>query len=70
MLKQGSQGARVVELQQQLIDLGYDAGQVDGIFGPNTRAAVISFQRNQGLSADGIVGPRTRAALDSVSAGC
>ncbi|WP_255212158.1 peptidoglycan-binding domain-containing protein [Terribacillus saccharophilus] len=31
----------------------------DGIFGPNTRQAVINFQRNNGLGVDGIVGPET-----------
>lgn len=70
MLKEGSQGAGVVTLQERLRVLGYNTGRVDGIFGPNTKAAVISFQCAQGLAADGIVGPRTQAALDSVPAGC
>jgi Putative peptidoglycan-binding domain-containing protein len=70
MLQVGSHGAGVVTLQERLRDLGYNPGQVDGVFGPNTKAAVLSFQRAQGLAADGIVGPRTQAALDSVPAGC
>ncbi len=37
----------------------------DGVFGPVTRAHVISFQSQHGLSADGIVGPVTAHALGS-----
>ncbi|GAA1446062.1 peptidoglycan-binding domain-containing protein [Leifsonia poae] len=36
---------------------------VDGVFGPHTKAAVVSFQQANGLTADGIVGPHTWAAL-------
>ena len=36
---------------------------VDGIMGPNTRAAITAFQRSEGLVADGIAGPITQAAL-------
>jgi peptidoglycan hydrolase-like protein with peptidoglycan-binding domain len=36
---------------------------VDGSFGKNTKAAVIDFQRGNGLQADGTVGPRTWAKL-------
>lgn len=56
-LSQGSKGADVQELQRRL------KLTADGIFGPNTRAAVVTFQRAKGLTADGIVGPRTAAAL-------
>lgn len=51
-------------LQRALAELGYDPGPVDGIPGPRTRAAVVSFQRARELVADGVVGPRTRGALE------
>ena len=63
LLREGSRGGAVVQLQSQLAGLRYDVGPVDGIFGPRTKRAVISFQGDAGLVRDGIVGPRTRAAL-------
>lgn len=63
ILKRGSSGPDVEDLQRQLGRLGYDTGPVDGRFGPATRAAVIDFQKRRGLSADGIVGPATSKAL-------
>jgi putative chitinase len=63
LLKQGSSGPDVTELQQKLKDLGFDPNGVDGNFGPGTKAAVIAFQQSKGLAADGMVGPATLAAL-------
>lgn len=63
VLKQGSSGPDVTNLQQRLKDLGFDPNGVDGHFGPGTRDAVIAFQQSKGLQADGIVGPETLAAL-------
>ncbi len=57
-------GDDVAELQQRLGALGFDAGRVDGIFGPETAAALESFQRNAGLPSDGIFGPDCLAALN------
>ena len=57
LLKEGSRGQEVVELQQAL---GIDD---DGIFGAGTRAAVESYQQKNGLIVDGIVGPQTLAAI-------
>ncbi len=62
-LKAGSNGAQVKELQRALAQLGYKPGTVDGIFGPNTEAAVVRFQTAAKLAADGVVGPLTLAAL-------
>ena len=56
-------GDDVAELQQRLGALGFDAGRVDGIFGPETASALENFQRNAGLPTDGIFGPDSRAAL-------
>lgn len=56
-------GDDVAELQQRLGALGFDAGRVDGIFGPDTATALQSFQRNAGLPTDGIFGPDSLAAL-------
>jgi peptidoglycan hydrolase-like protein with peptidoglycan-binding domain len=63
VLKEGSTGPDVTNLQQGLKDLGFDPNGVDGNFGPGTKAALIAFQKSKGLTADGIAGPQTMAAL-------
>lgn len=45
--------------QTELKKLGFLKDVADGIYGPNTKAAVIAFQKSKGVDADGIVGPRT-----------
>ena len=68
IIKQGDTGARVKQLQTQLIALGYlSQGAADGNFGPHTLNAVRKFQSDQGLHADGIVGPATNAALSKAA---
>lgn len=62
-LKLGSRGPEVNVLQGFLQKSGYDPGPIDGIFGPKTRDAVISFQRDYGLLPDGIAGPQTWNAI-------
>lgn len=52
-----------IEWQSELQYLGYYGGDIDGIFGPLSKAAARSFQSDQGLTVDGIVGPITSAAL-------
>lgn len=63
VLKQGSRGDSVKTVQQKLIRWGYLKGSADGIFGAKTKAAVIAFQKKNGLTADGIIGARTAQAL-------
>ena len=64
----GSRSSDVKTLQEMLNAKGYNAGSVDGIFGRNTRAAVIAFQNANGLAADGIVGKLTWAKLYDTTA--
>jgi lipoprotein-anchoring transpeptidase ErfK/SrfK len=52
-------------VQSRLRDLGYLLGPADGVRGQQTVAAVMAFQRVNGLSVDGVVGPRTLAALEA-----
>jgi membrane-bound lytic murein transglycosylase B len=51
------------QVQQKLNEMGYDAGKVDGIWGPNTQAAVRSFQHAKGLQATGTLDEQTADAL-------
>ena len=62
----GSKPVRV--LQRRLRTLGLRPGAVDGLFGPQTRAAVERLQHAAGLQVDGIVGPQTRGTLRRASA--
>lgn len=59
-------GDDVAELQALLGRLGFDAGRVDGIFGPRTAVALAEFQRNSGLHPDGIFGFESLQALRRV----
>ncbi len=64
ILKRGSKGAKVSQLQTLLNKHGAKL-TVDGDFGPGTEAAVKAFQAKNGLEADGVVGPKTAAKLSS-----
>ncbi len=63
VLRLGSSGTAVVQLQRRLATLHYDVGPIDGGFGSQTFHAVVAFQKVNGLVRDGIVGSRTWAAL-------
>lgn len=65
LIRRGSRGGAVSELQQILKSKGYLNDKVDGIFGRNTENAVKSFQKSSGLKSDGIVGKATWAKLKS-----
>ncbi len=56
-------GDDVAELQRSLNALGFDAGKVDGIFGPDTLTALLDFQSNRGIAEDGIAGREVAAEL-------
>jgi lipoprotein-anchoring transpeptidase ErfK/SrfK len=57
-------GMAVTAVQERLRDLGYLVGAVDGTRGQQTVAAIMAFQRVNGLQVDGVVGPMTTAALE------
>ncbi len=61
--KYGSRGSEVTQIQTKLKRWGYYQGNVDGIYGSQTLAAVKYFQRKNGLSVDGIAGPATLKAM-------
>ena len=57
-------GPEVKRMQERLTLRGFRPGPADGIFGAATEAALIAFQRAQGLLPDGVYGPKTRLRLD------
>lgn len=70
VIKKGSEGDDVKELQSMLIRLGYNLGNAgaDGVFGSKTLAAVRDFQKVHDLDADGVVGDLTIDALNKAMA--
>jgi N-acetylmuramoyl-L-alanine amidase len=62
-------GEDVAELQSRLNNLGFDAGKVDGVFGPKTGEAVLDFQHNRGLPEDGKAGPEVITEMQLVTRG-
>jgi peptidoglycan hydrolase-like protein with peptidoglycan-binding domain len=59
VLKKGSTGALVKQMQERLSTGGYYDVVIDGIFGSQTELAVRNLQQHTGLLVDGIVGVRT-----------
>ncbi len=62
-IRVGDKGENVKTMQRRLAELGYYAGDIDGVFGNQTRRSVERFQYYQGLAADGIAGKRTLTVL-------
>ena len=61
----GSSGAEVTLCQQRLIAAGFAIPTgATGYFGPQTRTAVIAYQKAHGIVQTGVVGTLTRAALN------
>lgn len=65
-LSEGSSGNEVRELQKFLNGAGYDAGNVDGVFGAKVKEALIKFQTDNKLKSDGIMGYEVRGVLNSL----
>ena len=63
VLKPGSRGPRVRDLQERLAQLGLYSGPVDGFYGPLTFDAVRDLQRRFRLRPDGLAGPQVWAVL-------
>jgi peptidoglycan L-alanyl-D-glutamate endopeptidase CwlK len=63
VLRRGAEGPDVELLQRRLAEAGFSPGRIDGRFGAGTEAALLAFQRAQGLLADGVAGPVTWQAL-------
>jgi hypothetical protein len=55
--------AAIEELQRKLDELGFKCGTPDGVYGENTRNAVMRYQISKKLKADGIYGKETNAVL-------
>jgi hypothetical protein len=65
-LRKGDKGDEVSRLQRLLQLLGHYEGSIDGDFGPQTDAAVRSFQKGAGIKVDGIAGPDTWGKLEAL----
>ncbi|MDY7105628.1 MAG: L,D-transpeptidase family protein [Actinomycetota bacterium] len=63
VLRRGDRGTEVRRLQARLLDLGFDPGPVDGMFGLATEQAVWALQKTWGVDVDGLVGPDVRTLL-------
>jgi N-acetylmuramoyl-L-alanine amidase len=60
-------GDDVLHLQERLLELGYDVGRPNGVFGAETERALRGFQRDFGIIVDGICGPETVSSLRRLS---
>jgi hypothetical protein len=65
ILQQGHGGRSVAEMQNKLHQLGFLKTAPDGKFGPETKAALIAFQKANGLEPDGKLGHASYAKLNA-----
>lgn len=65
VLKRGMRGTDIYDLQESLVELGYDL-TVDGVYGSETESLITEIQRTAGLIPDGIVGPQTAEKLNEL----
>lgn len=63
LIKSGSRGNEVYTIQSKLKNWSYTSSSPDGVYGSNTKEAVMYFQRKNGLTADGVVGYWTLSKL-------
>lgn len=66
ILKNGSEGKDVEDLQRRLKAVGYDPGEIDGEYGPNTASAVKALQKDSHILVDGEFGPDSLKALEAL----
>lgn len=66
LIQYGAKGDSVKQIQQQLKNAGYNIA-VDGIFGKQTKQAIMDFQKKNGLKVDGIVGQQTLSSLNKIT---
>lgn len=64
-IREGSKGSAVTVWQNNLTKLGF-ATKIDGIFGKDTKAKTILFQKANGLVADGVAGPASQNKMIQV----
>ncbi len=69
LIKKGSTGQQVKDLQNCMNALGYSTGVADGIYGSNTYKGITAFQSAKGLMVDGIVGKQTAPKFEEACAG-
>ena len=65
-LKLGNSGNDVANMQMRLKAAGYYFGNADGVFGKDTKEAIIRFQKAHNLKVDGIVGSQTWPLIKSI----
>ncbi len=68
VLRVGSTGSDVADLQARLTELSYYSGVIDGSYGLDTQTAVMEFQTRHGLTADGVAGRQTQDMMYSYAA--